>query len=113
MARAIYNVTIAKYAHIYVEAKSAEELESIVDKFYFDDDMFEDSDVEVHSWDTYTYDAEDLEDEDTIYAVDENGDGVEYSPDEYMDMLEELFPDGVPDVEPVYQKEEFINFPEE
>lgn len=87
----IVAVTVAKFATVYVEAESPEEAMKTVSENLGDiygelmselDDQFEESNMEVHSCDAYTTDAEDYMD--YIWA-----DGEVISYDEYMDELEE------------------------
>jgi len=87
----IVAVTIAKYATVYVEADTPKEAAEIVknniDDIYdemFDkiDGDFDESEIEVDSYEAYTTDCEDYMDE--IWA-----DGKSMSYDEYMDELEE------------------------
>ena len=87
----IVAVTIAKYATVYVEADTPEEAAEIVknnlDNIYDEmpselDDQFEESDIQVDSYDAYTTEAEDYMD--NIWA-----DGEVKTYDEYMDELEE------------------------
>lgn len=75
----IYCVTLAKYAHIYVEAESPEEAMKIAEKWTdeVDDEEFEDSEVGVDSCDAYSEEAYDI-DRDTIYTADEVIDVGEY-----------------------------------
>jgi hypothetical protein len=84
-------VTIAKYATVYVQADSPKEAAEIVknnlDDIYDEmidnlDDQFEESDIQVDSYESYTTDAEDYMD--VIWA-----DGETLSYDEYMEKLEE------------------------
>ena len=87
----IVAVTIAKYATVYVEADTPQEaaeivknnLDDIYDEMYqaIDDD-FEESEMEVDSYEAYTTECEDYMDE--IWA-----DGKSISYEEYMDELEE------------------------
>lgn len=87
----IVAVTIARYATVYVEAESPQEAADIVqnnlDEIYdampqVIDDMFEESDIEVDSYEDYTTDAED-------YMTRIWADGEAKTYDEYMDELEE------------------------
>lgn len=87
----IVAVTIAKYATVYVEADTPQEAAEIVknniDNIYdemFDkiDDDFDESEIEVDSYEAYTTDCEDYMDE--IWA-----DGKSMSYEEYMDELED------------------------
>ena len=87
----IVAVTIAKYATVYVEAdtpqKAAEIVKNNLDDIYDEmvenlDDQFEESDIQVDSYESYTTDAEDYMD--VIWA-----DGEALSYDEYMEGLEE------------------------
>ena len=87
----IVAVTIAKYATVYVEADSPQEAAEIVknniDEIYDAmpteiEDQFEESEIEVDSYESYTTEAEDYMD--YIWADDEAKDY-----DEYMDELEE------------------------
>lgn len=88
----IVAVTIAKYATVYVEANSPQEaaeivknkLDDIYDEMYTDiDDQFEESDIEVDSYESYTTDAEDY------MANIWTPDGA-MSYDEYMDELDAM-----------------------
>ena len=87
----IVAVTIAKYATVYVEAdtpqKAAEIVKNKLDDIYDEmyqaiDDDFEESEIEVDSYEAYTTECEDYMDE--IWA-----DGKSISYDEYMEELEE------------------------
>lgn len=87
----IVAVTIACYATVYVEAETPQEAAEIVknniDEIYDAmpteiDDQFEESDIEVDSYESYTTEAEDYMD--NIWTED----GA-LSYDEYMDELEE------------------------
>lgn len=87
----IVAVTVAKYATVYVEADTPQEAAEIVknniDNIYdemFDkiDDDFDESEIEVDSYEAYTMDCEDYMDE--IWA-----DGKSMSYEEYMDELED------------------------
>lgn len=87
----IVAVTIAKYATVYVEADSPQEAAEIVRNNIDDiydampselDDQFEESEIEVDSYEAYTSEAEDYMDQ--IWA---DGEAMDY--DEYMDELEE------------------------
>lgn len=87
----IVAVTIAKYATVYVEAdtpqEAAEIVENNIDDIYDEmfekiDDDFDESEIEVDSYEAYTTDCEDYMDE--IWA-----DGKSMSYDEYMDELDE------------------------
>ena len=87
----IVAVTIASYATVYVEADSPQEAAEIVKNNLDDiydampteiDDQFEESDIEVDSYESYTTDAEDYMDK--IWA---DGRAMDY--DEYMDEFEE------------------------
>jgi len=87
----IVAVTIAKYATVYVEADSPKEAAEIVRNNLDDiydampselDDQFEESDIQVDSYEAYTTEAEDYMD--YIWV---DGEAVSY--DEYMDELEE------------------------
>ena len=87
----IVAVTIAKYATVYVEAdtpqEAAEIVENNIDDIYDEmfekiDDDFDESEIEVDSYEAYTTDCEDYMDE--ILA-----DGKSMSYEEYMDELEE------------------------
>ena len=87
----IVAVTIACYATVYVEADSPKEAAEIVknnlDEIYDAmsteiDDQFEESNMEVDSYETYTSDAEEYMER--IWA-----DGEAKTYDEYMDELEE------------------------
>lgn len=84
-SNSIVAVTIAKFATMYVEAVSPEQAVEIAQKHmeeYIDDEDFEDSDIYVHSYETYTTPCEDWMDK--IWA-----DGKVKSHDEYLDELEE------------------------
>ncbi len=87
----IVAVTIAKYATVYVEAETPQEAAEIVRNNLDDiydampselDDQFEESDIEVDSYETYTSEAEDYMEH--IWA-----DGEAKSYDEYVNELEE------------------------
>ena len=87
----IVAVTITKYAMVYVEAdtpqKAAEIVKNNLDDIYDEmidnlDDQFEESDIQVDSYESYTTDAEDYMD--VIWA---DGEAVSY--DEYMEEIEE------------------------
>ena len=87
----IVAVTIARYATVYVEAETPQEAAKIVedniDEIYDAmptriDDQFEESEMDVCSYEAYTTDAEDYMD--YIWA-----DGEAKSFDQYMDELEE------------------------
>lgn len=87
----IVAVTIAKYATVYVEAETPKEAANIVndnlDKIYkampsYINDQFEESNIGVDSYETYTTECEDWMDK--IWA---DGEAKDY--DEYMDELEE------------------------
>lgn len=81
----IVAVTLATYATMYVEADTPEEAYEYAKK-HLDEipfDAFEDSEVEVHSWEAYTTEAEDWMDE--IWV--EDGKTMTY--DEYVDELNE------------------------
>ena len=87
----IVAVTIVKYATVYVEAdtpeKGAEIVKDNLDTIYGEmmseiDDQFEESEIEVDSYDSYTFEAEDYMD--YIWA-----DGGAKSYDEYMEELED------------------------
>lgn len=87
----IVAVTIACYATVYVEADSPQEAAEIVknnlDEIYDAmateiDDQFEESDMEVDSYEAYTTDAEEYMER--IWA-----DGEAKTYDEYMDELDE------------------------
>lgn len=91
ITNSIVAVTIAKYATVYVQADSPKEAAEIVknnlDDIYDEmidnlDDQFEESDIQVDSYESYTTDAEDYMD--IIWA-----DGETLSYDEYMEKLEE------------------------
>lgn len=84
-SNSIVAVTIAQFATMYVEASSPEEAVKIAQEHmeeYITDEDFEDSDIYVHSYETYTTPCEDWMDK--IWA-----DGKVKSHDEYMDELEE------------------------
>ena len=92
----IVAVTIAKYATVYVEAETPKEAAEIVKNNLDDiydampselDDQFEESDIQVDSYEAYTTEAEDYMD--SIWA---DGEAVPY--DEYMDELEEQEEEG-------------------
>ena len=87
----IVAVTIAKYATVYVEAdtpqEAAEIVENNLDDIYDEmiselDYQFEESDVQVDSYESYTTEAEDYMEH--IWA---GGETLTY--DEYMEELEE------------------------
>ena len=87
----IVAVTIAKYATVYVEADTPQEAAEIVknnlDDIYDEmcdviDDDFEESNIEVDSYEAYTTECED-------YMHDIWADGKSVSYEEYMDELEE------------------------
>ena len=87
----IVAVTIAKYATVYVEADTPQEAAEIVknnlDDIYDEmienlDDQFEESDIQVDSYDSYTTDAKDYMN--IIWA---DGEVVSYN--KYMKELEE------------------------
>lgn len=87
----IVAVTIARYATVYVEAETPQQAAEIVkdniDEIYDAmpteiDDQFEESEIEVDSYESYTTEAEDYMD--YIWA---DGEAKDY--DEYMDELEE------------------------
>ena len=87
----IVAVTIATYATVYVEAETPQEAAEIVknniDEIYDAmpteiDDQFEESEIEVDSYESYTTEAEDYMD--YIWA---DGEAMDY--DEYMEELEE------------------------
>lgn len=81
----IVAVTLATYATMYVEADTPEEAYEYAKKHLneISSDAFEDSEVEVHSWEAYTTEAEDWMDE--IWV--EDGKTMTY--DEYVDELNE------------------------
>ena len=84
-SNSIVAVTIAQYATMYVEADSPEEAAKIAKEHmeeYITDEDFEDSDIQVDSYETYTTECEDWMDK--IWA-----DGEVKSYDEYMDELED------------------------
>lgn len=87
----IVAVTLARYATVYVEAETPEEaveivknnLDEIYDAMPSDiDDQFEESDIEVDSYETYTTEAADYMGK--IWA-----DGQAMTFDEYFDELED------------------------
>jgi hypothetical protein len=87
----IVAVTIARYATVYVEADTPDEAAKIVkdnlDEIYdemFDtlEDQFEESDVQVDSWEAYTTECDDYMD--NIWA---DGNALTY--DEYIEELDE------------------------
>ena len=87
----IVSVTIAKYVTVYVEADTPQEaaeivennLDDIYDEMYCAiNDDFEESEIEVASYEAYTTECEDYMKE--IWA-----DGKSMSYEEYMDELEE------------------------
>lgn len=80
----IYNVTLAKYAWIPVEAESTEEAMEIARKYAdsVDDDAFDDCYPEVDSCEAYASDIDDYEDHETIYTRDK-----EMTAREYFDEL--------------------------
>ena len=86
----IVAVTIARFATIYVEADTEDEGAQIVrdnlDTIYGElmseiDDQFEDSVMELHSYDAYTTEADDY-----MKYIWADGEPLTY--DEYMDELE-------------------------
>ena len=80
----IVAVTIAKYATMYVEADSPQEAAEIAKNHmsdYITDEDFDNSDIYVHSYETYTTEASDYMDK--IWADDEVK-----SFSEYMNELE-------------------------
>ena len=87
----IVAVTIARYATVYVEADTPQEAADIVrnnlDEIYdamptdIDDD-FEESDISVDSYESYTTEAEDY-----MRKIWADGEALAY--DEYMDELED------------------------
>ena len=88
----IVAVTIARYATVYVEADNPEKASQIVKDNLDDiydamptniDDQFEESEMELDSYESYTTEAEDYMDK--IWA-----DGEAKSYDEYIDELKEV-----------------------
>ena len=70
----IYNVTVAMYASMAVEASSPQEAMKIAKKWkdeYVTEEDFEDSDIEVESCDSYPSEKDDYEDEEYIYCEDD------------------------------------------
>lgn len=87
----IVAVTIARYATVYVEADTPDEAAKIVkdnlDEIYDEmfntlEDQFEESDVQVDSWEAYTTECDDYMD--NIWA-----DGKALTYDEYIEELDE------------------------
>ena len=87
----IVAVTIARYATVYVEADTPDEAAKIVkdnlDEIYDEmfntlEDQFEESDVQVDSWEAYTTECDDYMD--NIWADDK---ALTY--DEYIEELDE------------------------
>ena len=87
----IVAVTIAKYATVYVEADTpndaAEIVKNHIDDIYDEmmsdiDEQFEDSDIEVESWEAYTTEAED-------YMARIWADGEAKKLDDYIDEFNE------------------------
>ena len=87
----IVAVTIARYATVYVEADTPDEAAKIVkdnlDEIYDEmfntlEDQFEESDVQVDSWEAYTTECDDYMD--NIWA-----DGKALTCDEYIEELDE------------------------
>lgn len=80
----IYCVTVAKYATMWIEAETEEAALKYAKKHCdeVDDEAFEDSDVQVDSWESGAYEASDEMKEIWI----EDGKTLTY--DEYMDELE-------------------------
>ena len=87
----IFCVTLAKYAHIYVEAESPQEAMKIAEKWTdeVDDEEFEDSEVGVVSCESYSSDADSTY-MSTIYTKDE---AIDVS--DYIIRFEEQDPDCV------------------
>ena len=81
----IYAVTVAKYATMFIEADSAKDAVKYAKKYCdnVDDYDFDDSPIEVDSWETGASQAEDYMEKIWI----EDGETISY--DEYIDMLEE------------------------
>ena len=87
----IFPVTIAKFANVYVEANSPKEamdivrenLTEIYNELTWDiDDQFDDSDMEVHSCDSYPEEADDY-----MKYIWADGEAISY--DDYIEELEE------------------------
>ena len=85
----IVAVTVAKYATMYIEAESVEDAVKYAKKHCdnVDDWDFDDSDVQVDSWETSPYQAEDYMGK--IWV--ENGETMTY--DDCMDELEDGYED--------------------
>lgn len=69
----IFNVTVATYANMAVEAESPQEAMEIAEKYkdeYLTEEDFEDSEIEVESCETYSSTIDDYEEEETIYCKD-------------------------------------------
>lgn len=83
----LYCVTVARFANMVVEADSPEEAMEIAKDYkdeYLEDEDFEDSEIEIHSSDAYSYDIDYfcLEDDDYVFTKD----GV-FSCEDYVDAL--------------------------
>lgn len=78
-------VTVAKYATMYIEAETPDEAKRYAEKYghLVDPYDFEDSEVEVHSWEAYTTEPHEYMDE--IWV----GEGDTVDIDDYMDEWEE------------------------
>jgi hypothetical protein len=81
----IVAVTVAKFATMYIEANTPEEACKYARRYcdQVDDSEFEDSNIEVHSYETYCTPADESY-ADEIWV--ENGRRMSY--DEYMDELD-------------------------
>lgn len=81
----IYCITVAKYATMWVEAETEGEALKYAKKYCCEvnDEAFEDSEIDVDSWEPGAYEASD--DMKEIWI--ENGETLTF--DEYMDELEE------------------------
>ena len=80
----IVAVTVAKFATMFIEADTPEEAYEYAKEYCGEvDDMdFNDSEIEVHSWESYTTEADEFMDK--IWV--EDGETMTY--DEYMDELD-------------------------
>lgn len=77
----IFNVTVATYANMAVEAESPQEAMEIAEKYkdeYLTEEDFEDSDIEVDSCETYSRTIDDYETGDKIFCKDGVIDVFEY-----------------------------------
>jgi len=85
MSKGFYRVCMAKYGWIVVEAKNPSDAMRIAGekRYEVDDEIFDDSDVEVDSCESYQTDIDELEDDEMIYTEDEN-----MTTTEYLEMLE-------------------------